>query len=444
MLRLRDGQSVLWEALLPPQAKLLSPELVEIDVVLDDDRFLAPFVARFACPIGRPTVPIETYLRLMYLKHRYGLGYETLVKEVADSLSWRRFCRLALDGEVPHPTTLLKLTRRFGPAVVEELNQAVLKTAVERKLLRSRRLRTDTTVMEADIRHPTDSGLCAHAISRLGRAVRRVRAIGLASRTSFRDRSRSAGKITRRISHNLGRAHGRPAIDRLTGDMHGLAKAALRQASRVLRNARRGLRQKRRGAAAVVRLDIEVQQAERVIQQTARRLSGERTIADRMVSLCDADARPIRRGKPQEPTEFGYKLAVADTSEGFVVAHEVYLGNPSDVSTLQAMVAGAKAIGMKVRTVLADRGYGNEAGDQVLATVGIKDKVIPRVGKADPVEATSAWRRKYRFRAGCEGRISHLKRRGLPRTRLKGYPGAQLWAGYGVLAHNLDRMVALQ
>jgi IS5 family transposase len=119
-------------------------------------------------------------------------------------------------------------------------------------------------------------------------------------------------------------------------------------------------------------------------------------------------------------------------------------GNPSDVSTLQAMVAGAKAIGMKVRTVLADRGYGNEAGDQVLATVGIKDKVIPRVGKADPVEATSAWRRKYRFRAGCEGRISHLKRRGLRRTRLKGYPGAQLWAGYGVLAHNLDRMVALQ
>ena|SRR5437868_13093564 len=101
MLRLRDGQSVLWEALLPPQVKLLSPELAEIDALLDDDRLLAPFVARFACPIGRPTVPIETYLRLMYLKHRYGLGYETLVKEVADSLSWRRFCRLGLGGEVP-------------------------------------------------------------------------------------------------------------------------------------------------------------------------------------------------------------------------------------------------------------------------------------------------------------------------------------------------------
>ena len=194
----------------------------------------------------------------------------------------------------------------------------------------------------------------------------------------------------------------------------------------------------------MARLQIEVQQAERVIQQTARRLLGERVIADRMVSLSDADARPIRRGRPQEPTEFGYKLSVADTAEGFVVAHEVYLGNPADASTLQTMVAGAKAIGMKVRTVLADRGYGNEVGDQALAAEGIKDKVIPRVGKADPVEATSAWRRRYRFRAGCEGRISHLKRRGLRRARLKGYIGAQIWAGYGVLAHNLDRIVALQ
>src|SRR3989442_4798766 len=263
MLRLRDGQATVWEELLPVEVRLLSPELSKVDALLDDPRFLEPFVARFSCPIGRPTIPIETYLRLMYLKHRYGLGYETLVKEVADSLSWRRFCRLGLDGEVPHSTTLLKLTRRFGPAIVAELNQAMLKTAVEQKLLRSRRLRADTTVMEADIRHPTDSGLCAHAISRLGRTVRRIRAAGLASRTRFRYRSRSAGKVTRSISHNLGRAHGRPPLDRLTRDLHRVANAALKQASRVLRNARRGLRHKPRGAAAVARLQLALQQAER-------------------------------------------------------------------------------------------------------------------------------------------------------------------------------------
>jgi IS5 family transposase len=186
MLRLRDGQADLFDALMPAEARVLSPELSAVDVLLDDDRFLAPFVARFACPIGRPTIPIETYLRLMYLKHRHGLGYETLVKEVADSISWRRFCRLGLTEPMPHPTTLLKLTRRFGREIVDELNRETLTAAVERRLLRSRRLRVDTTAMEADIRYPTDSGLCAHAVSRLGRAVRAVKAAGLALRTPFR------------------------------------------------------------------------------------------------------------------------------------------------------------------------------------------------------------------------------------------------------------------
>ncbi len=443
MLRLRDGQGVLWEALLPQQAKLLSPELTAVDAVLDDDRFLAPFIERFACRIGRPTIPIDTYLRLMYLKHRYTLGYEAVVKEVADSLSWRRFCRLPLDGEVPHSTTLLKLTRRFGSGLVSELNQAVLKTAVERKLLRSRRLRVDTTVMEADVRYPTDSGLCAHAVSRLGRAVRAVKAAGLAIRTSFRDRRRSAGKLKFKISHSG--TGGRKAVDRLTGKMQQLAKAALRQAKRVLRNARRSRRPGPRGGAATARLAIDVERTARVIEQTTRRLAGESAIPDRLISLCDVDARPIRRGKPQQPTEFGYKVSIGDTPEGFVVSHQVYAGNPADAQTLGSAVAEAKAIGMRVKTVLADRGYGNEVGDQALAEQRIADKVIPRVGHADPVEATRSWRRRYRFRAGSEGRISHLKRRhGLRRTRLKDHAGAKLWAGYGVFAHNLDRIGILQ
>src|SRR5579859_550384 len=208
MLRLRDGQAELFDAVMPAEVRTLSPELAAVDQLLDDDRFLAPFLARFACPIGRPTIPIETYLRLMYLKHRYGMGYETLVKEVADSLSWRRFCRLGLDGEVPHSTTLMKLTRRFGVEIVEELNGELLRQAVERRVLRSRRLRVDTTVMEADVRYPTDSGLCAHAVGSLARAVRAVKCAGLALRTSFRDRRRSAGKIVRRLSHALGRRGG--------------------------------------------------------------------------------------------------------------------------------------------------------------------------------------------------------------------------------------------
>ena len=444
MLRLRDGQTTLWDQTFPPGVGELSEELTAIDTLLADEQFLEPFRRRLASKIGRPTIPMETYVRLMYLKHRYGLGYETLVKEVADSISWRRFCRIALGGDVPHSTTLIKLTRRCGPELFEELNRTLLGEAVRRKLLRSRRLRVDTTVMEADVRYPTDSGLCAHAVSRITRVVAKLKAAGLATRTRFRNRRRRAGKVVRRVSHALGRAGGKSEVLRCTRELQQLAASVTREAQAVLVNAQRTLRSgARSGAQLVDRLTTEIDRAQRVIAQTLRRLSGETSIPDRLISLSDVDARPIRRGKVQTPTEFGYKVAIADTPEGFVVAHQVYVGAPHDTETLKSALQAAQATGMQLRSVFGDRAYGNETADHVFAELNITDTVIPRVGRADPREHTRSWRRRYRWRAGVEGRISHCKRRfGLRRTRLKGHRGARLWAGAGVFAHNLDKMVA--
>jgi IS5 family transposase len=115
VLRESDPQTTIWELLLPEEAKRLPAELQAVDAYLDDERFIAPWRALFSARLGRPSVPIDTLLRLLYLKHRYGLGYESLCREVADSISWRRFCRIGLDRAVPHPTTLVKLVRRAGP-----------------------------------------------------------------------------------------------------------------------------------------------------------------------------------------------------------------------------------------------------------------------------------------------------------------------------------------
>ena len=291
MLRLHDGQATLWEQLLPEVVRLLPEELTKVDALLDDPGFLAPFVRRFNCRIGRPTVPIDSYLRLMYLKHRHGLGYETLVKEVADSLSWRRFCRIRLEGGVPHPTTLMKLTRRFGTSTIDDLNATLLEAVVEKKVLRSRRLRVDTTVVEADVRYPTDSGLCAHAVSRLTRAVKAVKSTGLAVGTRFRPRVKEAGEAVRRMSHTLGRVRGRAAVDRITGELHQLASACAVEAQQVLKRAGRATGSRAlKGKLAVARLTEEIRRAEIVIGQTTRRLAGETTISDRVISLADLDA----------------------------------------------------------------------------------------------------------------------------------------------------------
>jgi IS5 family transposase len=444
MLRERAVGESLWEAVLPAELRELPAELGKIDEVLDEDRFLVPFRARLTATIGRPTIPVETYLRLMYLKHRYGLGYETLCKEVSDSFTWRRFCRIALDGRVPDPSTLMKLTKRLGPGLLEELNAELLSLAVERKVLRSRRLRVDTTIVEADIRSPTDSGLCAHAVSRLTRLAKRIKATGLASAAPLRDRRRSVGKRVRAIS--AARTFARrelSTIDRLTAEIAQRAKKTVREAHALARRARLEAGRKRVSVALVERLERELEAAEQILSQTDLRVAGQRTIPDRRVSLVDPDARPIRMGSPRRPTEFGYKARVADTGEGFVIADVPERGGPTDGGLLDGAITKAKDAGMQVRSVYADRSFGTSTGDAALSRHRIRDPIIPRQQRAAPIEHSRNWKRRYRYRNGLEGRISQLKRKGLRRTRLRSLEGAQTWVGGITLAHNLQRMALL-
>ncbi|WP_406420170.1 hypothetical protein [Streptomyces sp. NBC_01614] len=143
---------------------------------------------------------------------------------MADSLSWRRFYRIPLTSPVPHPTRLIKLVRRSGPAA--EVLQAAF----------------DTTVVEADIGHSTDADLLEHRVRKLGLLVRRIKAAGAARRTRFRDRSRSAGRRVKEISRTLRRRTGQAMgeIDRLTGEIATVGRATLREVTAVERNARPG------------------------------------------------------------------------------------------------------------------------------------------------------------------------------------------------------------
>ena len=198
-----NDQPTLWDAILPSELLVLPAELDRVDALLDDAVFFAPFAAYFDARIGRPSIPMETYLRLMFLKFRYRLGYESLCREVADSISWQRFCRIPLGMRVPHPTTLMKITSRCGDAAVAGLNEALLGKAAAGKLLRTDRVRADTTVVEADVGYPTDSGLLAKAIGSMTRTVARIKAAGGAPRTRVRDRRRSAGRRARSIASKL-------------------------------------------------------------------------------------------------------------------------------------------------------------------------------------------------------------------------------------------------
>jgi IS5 family transposase len=457
MLVTTNPQRTLWETILPPGYQDLPAELARVDALLDDPAFFEPYRAHFSELWGRPSIPIETYLRMIFLKHRYRLGYETLCREVADSISWSRFCRIPLGARVPHPSTLGKITARCGAGVIEELNRALLVKAGQAKVVRTDRVRADTTVVPANVAYPTDSGLLVRAITLIVSLVARIHAAGAASRTTVRDRRRAAGRRARSISAHLKLRNdeAKTGVLRITAELADLAEATVADAAQVLANARRCLYRTGGAAsgrliAAVAELDTVLGRATRVVDQTRTRLSGTTPeSATRLVSLHDPDARPIAKGRLGKPVEFGYKAQVVDNADGIVLDHSVHRGNPADAPLLDPAITRIKALfGKAPRAATADRGYGVAKVDEQLTELGVKQVVIPRRGKPSQarreVEHGRGFRRLVKWRTGSEGRIAYLKRRyGFDRTLLDGLPGAQAWCGLGVLAHNTVKIARL-
>jgi IS5 family transposase len=168
MLTLRGGQvESLWDEVLPVEARELPEDLAQLDRVLSDPALVVPIARAWEVSArgrGRPSIGMATFVRLMVVKQRTGWGYETLVREVSDSLHLRRFCLIAIDQRVPDESTVRKLARRLGAEVVEEIIRMVIEKAQRETRFRDRAARVDSTVVEADIRYPSDAMLALQGV----------------------------------------------------------------------------------------------------------------------------------------------------------------------------------------------------------------------------------------------------------------------------------------
>jgi IS5 family transposase len=145
---------------------------------------------------------------LMIVKHRSGWGYETLMREVSDSIHLRRFCRLGMSDRVPDESTVRKLTRRLGAEVVHEITRELIAKARREKRFRPRAARIDSTVIEADVRWPTDAGLAADGVRALAREGHKLAVKIAEKRTAVRDRTRSMGRKLRALTRTIRRRTG--------------------------------------------------------------------------------------------------------------------------------------------------------------------------------------------------------------------------------------------
>jgi len=455
---LAEQPECLWDDALPVEVKELPEDLAALDVLLSDHELLWPIVERWQQEFretgrlvlteGRPTIAMETYVRLMALKQRYRWGYRTLVAEVSDSIHLRRFCRISLSERVPDESTVRKLTRRIGAETVSELTRALIAKATREKRFRPRAVRIDSTVIEADMRYPTDAGLASAGVRTLAREGRKLGKLIKENKARVRNRSRSMGVKLRAISRTIRRRSGEAKAEvlKLTEQTGELLERSIAEARKLAAATRRKARG--RGAKAKLKAAAKFEEladrCEKVAMQIKQRVAGE-PIKDRLVSLFDPDARPIRKGKLGKPNEFGYVSQLAEVTEhtkrgarGLILPASTELGNPAEETLLPGTVAELERLGIRPREIAVDGGF--KPGPTNTALQDLAPKQVFIAGRQEPGSKRTQ-RRLRRYRTGEEGRISHLKRRyGLDRSRLKGDHGRQIWTEWGILAYNLDTL----
>jgi IS5 family transposase len=451
MLRLVGEQvESLWDEVLPAEIRELPDDLARLDRVLTDSRLLVPIARAWeegARGRGRPSISIATFVRLMVIKQRTGWGYETLVREVSDSLHLRRFCLIAIDQRVPDESTVRKLARRLGAGVVREITRMVIEKAQRETRFIARAARIDSTVVEADIRYPSDAMLALQGAKALAREGRKLAKL-IAGKLRVRDRSRSIGKAVRAISKTLARRTGEAKAQVMTlNEQAGrLIARSAREAMRLAAAARASARGRRAGAKlrAARQLEELASRCGKLAEQIDRRVRGLK-ITDRLVSIADPDARPIRKGKLGKPTEFGYVAQIREVTEntrkgarGFILPAGHASGNPSENKLLPQTAAELDRAGIRPREIMADGGFLPGPTKEVFPKLA--DDQIQLSGRHEPGSRRTR-KRRARYRTGIEGRISHLKRGyGMRRSRLKGDDGIQIWTGWAILAYDLDTL----
>ena len=428
-----------------------------VDQVLDDDDLVATVYEALgkrraqSRTRGRLGFPAEVVLRMLLLKHIRAWSFAVLEREVRTNLLYREFTRVR-GGKVPDAKTLGRLAQAVGPEVVAALHQRVVGIAQQRNVIAGRKARVDTTVVETNIHYPTDSSLLGDGVRVLTRFMRKVRAMAGDGGAPLRDRTRSVkyrlieiGRASRDK-----RAQGQAKLKTLYQKLLATTGRVVGQANRFVHELATGVK----GSADVLtqaaldslkqELAVMVPRVRQVMRQTkARVLDGNSRVAGKLVSLFEPSTEIIRKGKASKPTEFGKLVKIQEAEQQIIIDYEVYAKKPSDSDLLvPALQVHQQRLGRLPDLVAADAGFYSAEAETAAKAMGVKRVSVPNRSTKSPQrkqEQKKRWFKKgQKWRTGCEGRISLLKRRhGLNRCRYKGDAGMKRWVGLGVIGDNL-------
>ncbi len=340
----------------------------------------------------------------------------------------------------------------IGADGVEAIHRRLVEMAREPGLINGRYARVDTTVVETNIRYPTDSRLLQDGVRAMTRACKRLEAgtgvVGGKLRNRMRATTQRVLEIARAARSRAGQ--GRERLEQGYRRLLATVRSTVRDAERVCAELTSGARVAlREHAWPVVNssqapLEQFVPLVRRVVAQTrARIFQHDPPYPDQLFSLFEPHTEAIRTGKASKPTEFGKLLKVQDAEHQIVIDYEVSDRRPEDQSlVLPTIETHVRTFGRPPHLLAADRGFWSAANKRVAKDAGVETVCIPALGRLKAEQAAEPrqrwFRRGQRLRAGGEGRISVLKRRdGLARCRYQGMDGIKRWVGWGVVSNNL-------
>lgn len=412
----------------------LDEELKQVEQLLSDRRLLRPLEEMFDPNMGRPGTPVDVYVRMLYLKFRYGLSYEEVQREVRERIPWRFFCHLSLMDTVPDATTLIKLNQRLGEERIQQLNKKLVKHLIKAKAIKPRKIRIDSTTLETHISYPTDLGLLHQVVKTL---TRRASKLGQKLTNHVPATKRALARMGASLKSKS--KHQKQQLQKTLRYASELAQDTVKQ----FRSMVEQLRNKPEAVEEVECLEQQVTIAEQILEQTNQKLDGVQSIPERIVSFYDPEARPICRGKPGKRTEFGRTMQLVQDQSGLILNYEIQHGNPNDKTTLIPQVKHfIQQFGEAPRAVATDKGYYSQENISDLHQLGVRHVCIPKNGRLRPRERLrqqSRWFKQLkRFRCGMEATISMLKRCFmLGDIRVRGYTATALWVGWSIFSYNL-------
>lgn len=435
MLGQSSQQLSFGDGFIDPSLYSLDEELKEVDQLISNPHLLRPFEEVFDPSMGRPGTVVEVYLRMMYLKFRWGLSYEEVETEVKERLPWRYFCRLSLMDPVPDATTLIKLNQRFGEKRIASLNKHLVKHLIQNKSIKPRRIRIDSTTLEAHISYPTDVGILHQVVKTLTRTATQL---GYKITSHVRATKRAVACLGASLK---GKPKERKAQAKKTlNKVAKLAEHTIEQSVKLLPTVPQG---SQRWIKLHKCFSQQTTLAQKILDQTCQKLHGVKSIPDRIVSFYDAECRAIVKGKLNKPVEFGRTLQLAQDSSGVILNYKISQGNPNDRTQAVPMVKRIKEhLGLVPDKVAGDKGFYSSDNISELQRLGVQKVGIPKIGRLstqDKKRQRSKWfKGLQRFRCGIEGSISMLKRKfSLGRVLAKGSIGTAIWTGLAIFAYNL-------